>query len=82
MYQAVLKQVSERVATYTGWDTVNATLNGDVLTVECEGHTLLRCNLRNGVILHGQVQNMGLSSADLEDLKFRLNKHTPIESTI
>lgn len=74
MSRQILKEVSERVAKYTGFTSVNATLNGEVLAVECEGHLLLRCNLRTGMILHGRVQNVGFDSGDLDDLKIRLNK--------
>jgi hypothetical protein len=74
MSQVILKEVSEKVAQFTGWEKVEVTLVGDVLNIECEQYALLRYNLRNGQELYGRVRQVGFNFDDLKDLELRLLK--------
>lgn len=74
MSQAILKEVSKRIAKFTGWQKVEVVLDGEVLKVECEEHALLRYNLRTGQEIYGRVAHVGFSCDDLKDLELRLLK--------
>lgn len=74
MSQALMQEISSKVSRFTGWESVDATLNGDVLIVECEGYTLLHYNLRNSKEVYGRICRVGFSVEELQDLALRLFK--------
>lgn len=76
MSKEILKEVSSRIANFTGWQNVEVVLNDDVLHVECEQQLLVRYNLRTGQEIYGRVRHVGFRKDDLIDLKLRLLNDT------
>lgn len=68
MIDALVKELREKIAHFTGCDKVTVEANNGVLEVRSGFWTMFRYNFRTGRVLEGQMHKVGFTPYGLVDL--------------